>query len=151
MGWPGPCARGSGRAGSSLLKSWTWLARRSRRANVASAKKGVEERTMCFLLAGTRGLLLVPRYNIQMQLDSRQARPRRWLQSVAADSHRLEAAPSAWALCSGAGAHGRRRPDPAPRAGVAQTRRRQPRARQLAGGRGLFSKTLSLARVNFLF
>lgn len=103
MGWPGPCARGSGRAGSSLLKSWTWLARRSRRANVASAKKGVEERTMCFLLAGTRVLLLVPRYNIKMQLDSRQARPSRWLQSVAADLHRLEAAPAAWALCSGAG------------------------------------------------
>lgn len=46
--------------------------------------------------AGPRVLLLVPHYNIEMQLDSGQARPRRWPERAAADSHgRRWAAPAA--------------------------------------------------------
>lgn len=58
---------------------------------------------MCFLLAGTRVLLLVLRYNIKLQLDSRQARPSRWLQRAAVDTHWPEAALAAWPPRPGSG------------------------------------------------
>lgn len=58
---------------------------------------------MCFLLAGTRVLLLVLRYDIKMQPDSRQARPGRWLPWAAVAAPWPEAAPAAWALRPGAG------------------------------------------------
>lgn len=74
-----------------------------RRANVAPAKKGWRERTVCFLLAGTGVLLPALRYNIKLQLDSRQARPSRWLQRAAVGTHWPEAARAARALRSGAG------------------------------------------------
>lgn len=106
---------------------------------------------MCFLLAGTRVLLLLLRYDIKTQTDSRQARPGRWLPWAAVAAPWPEAAPGPGHCVPEPEARGTRRPDPAPRAGGAQTPRRQPCARRLAGGPGLFSKTLSPAQVGFLF
>lgn len=96
---------------------------------------------MCFLLAGTRILLLVLRYNSKRQLGFRAARPRRWLQRAAVPPHWPQAARRP----------GPRDPAPGPRAarwGGTDSATPAPRP---AGGPGLFSKTLSLAQVNFLF
>lgn len=132
-------ARGAGRAGSSPLKSWTWRSASRPARKCGFGQKGERRKKKkahnVFLVrdsqAGPRVLLLVPHYNMEMQLDSGQARPRRRPERAAADSHgRRWAAPAARAPRPMRGEHGGRRPGVpavtrAPRGG--RTPRRAPR------------------------
>lgn len=103
---PAGSARGARQAGSSSLKSWTWLAAEgpARERGLSQKRKSAHN---VFLVRdckpGPRVLLLVPHYNIKMQFDSGQARPCRWLGRIPTDAGGQGGV--AWVLRCGAGVH----------------------------------------------